>query len=147
MKPGPAISGETEGREGGIRPQGLADGGGDLPGGSLERSGQGQGTVGLEVAEFGPGGRRQLGIEGLARLPGGLRGLRECALHGGRQPGVERTEDRQHGEIRRVAAGRFKALIMPLHPCGLGQRVGRWWLEPRREDLLMKALGSGNKSV
>ena len=110
------FGGEAEVREGGIRPQGLADGGGDLPGGLLQRFGQGQGTVGLEVAEFGPGGRRQLGIEGLARLPGGLGGLREGALHGGRQPGLERTEDRQHGEIRRVVAGMVEVLIMPLHP-------------------------------
>jgi hypothetical protein len=60
--------------------------------------GQGQGAVGLKVAEFGFTGRRQLGIKPLASCLGRGCLLGKGPLHRRAQLGFEGVGDAQHGQ-------------------------------------------------
>ena len=98
---------QAELREGRIGRQLLHDRLGDLAGRLPQGLGQGQGAIGLEVAELRLAGRCQLGIEGLGRS--GQKGLFQLGLHIGlfegplhrrAQLGFQEMGDAQHGEGR-----------------------------------------------
>ena len=89
---------QAEVGEGGIRLQLLHDRVGDLAGRLLQGFGQGQGAVGLEIAELRFARRRQLRIEPGPRC--GLPGLRKGSLHCTAQLGVKGVGDAQHGQQR-----------------------------------------------
>ena len=84
---------QAELTEGGIGLKLRHDRLGDLTGRLAQGLGQGQGAIGLEVAELGLAGRDQLGIEGPGRL-------RQGPLHRRAQLGFQEMGGAQHGQRR-----------------------------------------------